>query len=285
MTRSSSVYLFLLSVSLHLAAMQAEYLPPDYGSHFLYTEKSVIEAVPVDQLGFGPAGATYYLTLGPDTIALTGWLEKEGGTGLVLMNRKTGRREVLGTYPTPSRWPLTAAFEIRDDPPMWCVIFQYKKSLGHGDDFEHFKFYLQAFVVREGKAIHKTPVLQVGETDVDEFQSPERIYTVPAMRGRVAGKKRNSRVLIRDVNQDGYNDLVLWQKYLAGRQLQPGELDPEKKDTSKKYPPWMTLVEETMRVMLFDPEKMVFTEPAEWENLPKPNEGLWNSQPQHYERR
>lgn len=109
-------------------------------------------------------------------------------------------------------------------------------------------------------------------------------YTIPSSYGYKLGFETRGGVFLRDVNRDGWEDVVLWQRRKVARKLKPGESTnlSERSSREKQFGPLVISLPDKLLVMFYDPAEKQFSEFQEMQNLPSPGEKLWFKLPDRF---
>ena len=198
----------------------------------------------------------------------------------------------------------TILFEVPDNLRRYPIGLGVRRSLKHpsciyataffesggeaANQDEYSKAYGKVFLTCGGQIRAQSPEFLYAERNVtyapsssfpDEPPSPYTLYARnrwPRPGYFIAGT-----VLLRDVNGDGWEDVVVWQKLRQARKLKPGEPKDFEFVTNyereTKYGPLVFSRPDKFLMMTFDPETNSFSELQEAKELPVPEEKLWQA--------
>ena len=139
-----------------------------------------------------------------------------------------------------------AAYVPQIETRTLCLVSVYRQSMSGMRDHST-RSYVQVVVLRQGKVLNRSRSYRVNWVEDDKPHGFDETG------------ERDVTLLRRDVNNDGFDDLVIWRH-------DPLFRAESREERFRVFP---------LLVMTYDPETATFSEPVKDTSLPIPNKSLW----------
>jgi len=233
------------------------------------SEHAIIAGVAMDK--FGIVKVSEYVLLDPNTLVIYGVNKGSDKLLLVIDLEKQVSTELnkysMGKIAIPQGHLV--AFNNEAKPPMLGFVFIYDVNLAGGRIYEETDTYVESFISVEGKTLHAAGSEKVAEARIEHViktDPKKNKYRYEAPDGGPA-RKIMSKLYFRDVNHDGYIDILVWRKKYMSRII-----------TDKGKDDFMAESEE-VQVMYYNQKSASFTPMVKTDKLLFGKDDLWKILP------
>jgi hypothetical protein len=175
---------------------------------------------------------------------------------------------------------LLARVDVHPDQGLSALIVVYLINTG-GMRFEDTRTFLRSCVLERERVVGECRDVEIARTDIARYrnENPAAKWLYFGIDSSEAARISEARVLVRDADADGYDDLVVWRKECRSASL--AEVADERAGMEGKVECDLDFVlqKSELLVMKFDPKARQFGEPRPAEQLPAPDSKLWRTLP------
>ena len=261
MTRATTLAVFAGAAGL---LAQAAFVVPSPAVRV--TDRTAQDVAGVSFSELGVSRVLQYVVVRDGTLLSLG---RSGLEGLVLSMVRGGRAtpsaipvDTASTGVANSPYILLTTADVDANGTLTVALVQFLVDRA-GGRFDETTTFLRTFLLNRDSIVAQGPPIEIASTDVAQYRrsGPRARWRYYAVDKDAPARRSATRVLMRDINDDGFNDIVIWKRaYEATPVDGPG--------------PDFQLVAASVAVLQFQPSTRDFSAPFEASDIRPPDE-LW----------